>query len=227
MASSTRRYLNTVSIGDYEWIDEMKKDGRRRRICSSILEIIEQGDVVHVLDFELRLLGVKQGDEEIKEAFKVELKYLNGRLEKDIWLKYEFSLYKQNTGGNFELLDNFGLDNSSSFSKKKGYTEYFLGVTHNLTDFDFENHTKVKINLMLNLSIDGRAMVAPLTDLTAPTLEETMKSLCLNENLSDMKIVCDGQEFPCHKFILSARSDVFRTMFASLLKLHEKKTNLF
>ena len=68
MASSTRRYLNTVSIGDYEWIDEMKKDGRRRRICSSILEIIEQGDVVHVLDFELRLLGVKQGDEEIKEA---------------------------------------------------------------------------------------------------------------------------------------------------------------
>ena len=108
MASSTRRYLNTVSIGDYEWIDEMKKDGRRRRICSSILEIIEQGDVVHVLDFELRLLGVKQGDEEIKEAFKVELKYLNGRLEKDIWLKYEFSLYKQNTGGNFELLDNFG-----------------------------------------------------------------------------------------------------------------------
>ena len=57
MASTIRR-----SIGDYEWIDEMKKDGRRRRICSSILEIIEQGDVVHVLDFELRLLGVKQGD---------------------------------------------------------------------------------------------------------------------------------------------------------------------
>ena len=40
-----------------------------------------------------------------------------------------------------------------------------------------------------------------------------------------MKIVCDGQEFPCHKFILSARSDVFRTMFAfdSSLKMNGKE----
>ena len=37
----------------------------------------------------------------------------------------------------------------------------------------------------------------------------------LNEDMSDLKIVCDQREFPVHKLILSARSPVFKAMFGS------------
>lgn len=35
---------------------------------------------------------------------------------------------------------------------------------------------------------------------------------------SDMILKCGEETFPCHKFILSARSDVFRAMFAHNMK---------
>ncbi len=31
---------------------------------------------------------------------------------------------------------------------------------------------------------------------------------------ADMELVCDGQSFPCHKFVMGARSNVFRAMFS-------------
>merc|ERR1711881_594277 len=37
--------------------------------------------------------------------------------------------------------------------------------------------------------------------------------LFLSENMSDVKISCDGKIFPCHKLILFNHSDVFETMF--------------
>ncbi len=37
---------------------------------------------------------------------------------------------------------------------------------------------------------------------------------------ADMELVCSGQSFPCHKFVMGARSDVFRAMFS-----HDMKEN--
>jgi len=37
--------------------------------------------------------------------------------------------------------------------------------------------------------------------------------LLTSGEMSDFKIICDGKEFPCHKTILMARSNVLRTMF--------------
>ena len=77
MASTVRR-----SIGDYEWIDEMRIDGESRTISSSTLEIIEQGDVAHVLDFNLSTGKYKTegGEETDIEAFVVKFKYLTRHL---------------------------------------------------------------------------------------------------------------------------------------------------
>ena len=47
------------------------------------------------------------------------------------------------------------------------------------------------------------------------SLQEKFASLFLNEDMSDLKILCDEKEFPGHKFILSISSSVFKTMFAS------------
>ena len=45
------------------------------------------------------------------------------------------------------------------------------------------------------------------------SLQESFASLFLNEDMSDLKILCDEKEFPAHRFILSVRSPVFKTMF--------------
>ena len=76
---------------------------------------------------------------------------------------------------------------------------------------------------MCSINFDAKPK---LTDTTEPTLEEMMQKLCFKDDLSDIKIICDGQEFPCHKLILSARSDVFKTMFASPLKMNEKEESI-
>jgi hypothetical protein len=36
-----------------------------------------------------------------------------------------------------------------------------------------------------------------------------------NDKLSDIKIICESEKKLCRKFVLSTRSDVFRTMFES------------
>ena len=212
MASTIRR-----SIGDYEWIDEMKIDGESRTISSSTLEIIEQGDVAHVLDFNLSTGKYKTegGEETDIEAFVVKFKYLNGRLEKDILLSFELFLQKQTINGDFQHISRMGgIGSWILISKGEECLRYYALFGH-----EFLNHAKV-IKIILNLSFDHAKPMdyLGLTDKTAPTLEEAMKSLCLNDDLSDMKIVCDGTEFPCHKLILSARSDVFKAMFKSDLK---------
>ena len=95
------------------------------------------------------------------------------------------------------------------------YFPYVQSI-HKLTNADFDRRAKVKVELFL--SIDYAK--PKLTD-REPRLEKLMHKLCLNGELSDLKIVCDGQEFPCHKLILSARSDVFKAMFTSDLKFNK------
>ena len=46
----------------------------------------------------------------------------------------------------------------------------------------------------------------------------------LNEDMSDLKIVCDQREFPVHKLILSARSPVFKAMFGANFAEANSKT---
>ena len=48
-----------------------------------------------------------------------------------------------------------------------------------------------------------------------PTIKESIKSACFSSESSDIKIICEGKEFPCHKLILSLRSSVFKRMFSS------------
>ena len=151
MASSTRRYLNTVSIGDYEWIDEMRIDGESRTISSSTLEIIEQGDVAHVLDFNLSTGKYKTegGEETDIEAFVVKFKYLNGRLEKDILLSFELFLQKQTINGDFQHISRMGgIGSWILISKGEECLRYYAF----LFDPEFLNHAKVfKITLKLSL----------------------------------------------------------------------------
>jgi len=243
MASSTSQTCQTfkkpLSFGDFKWIDELREDNGINRICSSRLEIIEHGEIAHILYFELLLLTGTA------ESFLITTSHQSKRrFEKNFYLDFKLSLSKQNVNGEFiDVFRNFEAskdgrlvtfdDESGEFqfdetfqpstkNKQRACVFPFIERVHNLTPADFERNAKVKVELFL--SIDYAK--PKLTDATEPTLEEVMQKLCLKDDLSDMKIICDGQEFPCHKFILSARSDVFRTMFASPLKLNEKEESV-
>ena len=78
-----------------------------------------------------------------------------------------------------------------------------------------------------------------ICDLTVRAPEKTVSGKCFkasgdhliqdltiaffNREFSDVQLVCEGQVFNCHKFMLSARSPVFKSMFQ--LNMTEKKTN--
>ena len=146
MASTVRR-----SIGDYEWIDEMRIDGESRTISSSTLEIIEQGDVAHVLDFNLSTGKYKTegGEETDIEAFVVKFKYLNGRLEKDILLSFELFLQKHTLNGDFQHISRMGgIGSWILISKEEGFLRYYT-----LFGPQFLNHAKV-FKITLKLSFD-------------------------------------------------------------------------
>merc|ERR1719187_623149 len=48
--------------------------------------------------------------------------------------------------------------------------------------------------------------------------------LFMEKEWSDIKLVCDGKTFQCHKSVLSCQSDVFKAMFKSGTKMVESET---
>ena len=65
-------------------------------------------------------------------------------------------------------------------------------------------------------SIEAKNKMKALSD-PEPSLAHALEDSRLES--SDITIRCDNQTFPCHKLILSSRSDVFKTMFT----MHDSK----
>ena len=59
-----------------------------------------------------------------------------------------------------------------------------------------------------------------------PSVDQDVQKLCFSEDLSDIKITCGGETFPCHKFILGARSDVFKAMLSDSPMFKERQEGL-
>ena len=53
-----------------------------------------------------------------------------------------------------------------------------------------------------------------LADPESSTLGQSLKTLWKDNELTDFKLVCAGETFPCHKVVLACRSDVFKAMFS-------------
>ena len=215
-STSTRRSSKKpLASGHFEWEDQFEVE---KKIAASTLEIIEENNVAHVLEFNLRY----QNPNEFGAKFLVIFKYL-GNLEKGVSFYFDTSVEKQD-GDAFKHLCSLRGKMDMPCPMKKNepvvFSFPYIQSVHKLVRNDFVNNTKVKV--YLNVYLDA----ANPPDLTEPSLVTTMQKLCLNEELSDFKIICDGQEFPCHKLILSSRSDVFKAMFHSDLKIDEDESTL-
>ena len=53
-------------------------------------------------------------------------------------------------------------------------------------------------------------------------LHEKLGKLCLQDELSDVEIICGGKTFKCHKMILCAQSDPFKGKFIAVMPEGEK-----
>ena len=61
-----------------------------------------------------------------------------------------------------------------------------------------------------------QSRIEPAAPMVLPeTPSRQVENTLFQDNLSDLKIVCEDREFPVHKCILSVRSDVFKAMFSS------------
>jgi len=183
-------------------------------ICSQTLEIIEQGDVAHVLEFSMKYARIDE-----KPKFVVTFKYLEGCLEDNI--VYNFDIVINVTrNGLYEHLGTFKGTNTTMVCSKKedlAWNFPYVQERHRLTDADFANNVKVMSDLKLYIN-DAKPK---LTDKTVPSMAEAIGNLYLDNEFSDIKIICDGKEFPCHKLLLSLRSSVFKAMFSSDLKISD------
>ena len=158
-----------------------------------------------------------------RKDVEVTLKYLSGP-SSTLDVYFEMQIYKmfEDEPNSGELFTNLTMGEGKTF-KKDGDEKIFpvplepLSRAHPVApeQLTLQGH-KFHTRLRMWLSPAKKSMVVEAT------LDETMQKLCLSTNLSDFIIKCDGKEFPTHKLILSARSDVFERMFSSALKINEK-----
>jgi hypothetical protein len=77
---------------------------------------------------------------------------------------------------------------------------------------DWSKTVIIKMTILVHEDLElPKASVPPVP----PSWTNIIKEMFNNDKLSDIKIICESEIFLCQKFVLSTRSDVFRTMFES------------
>ena len=99
----------------------------------------------------------------------------------------------------------------------------FFKLIENVTFKNLNNHFVSWLDLKLHihdipttprLNIQSK----PTKELNDPTLQQLFTDSKIRDETSDFKIICEGEELKCHEFILSLRSDFFKTMFNGDMK---------
>jgi len=155
----------------------------------------------------------------------VQIGYIDGNLSK-IELCFSAKIYKLigSAKDKLSLLACPSGKTTSSLAKGAGefWTKAFGLMPFPFIQDDFKGDCKICFEVKILLDNPNEKLLRD----TGPTLVEAMQNLCCNEEMSDFKIKCESQEFPCHKLILSTRSDVFKAMFLSDLKVTEDDDNI-
>lgn len=96
--------------------------------------------------------------------------------------------------------------------------EKFLTWNIKTKPVNIDELANTRMDVTLTIMFDTLEPILPDVE---PTLKKAVKRLRTDTDseLSDIKILCDGKVFPCHKLILSLRSEVFKRMFQSDLKI--------
>ena len=211
MDTNPKESVNSNLSGIWDWQDVAKDQHTHRLLTSSYLKIVNV-DQANIFHFEV-IYNNSQKDCIVK------FKYLTGFLPiVDIYFEVKLFKLDENNHPIACLLEN-GNGSTKNPLEKGGEHGFLTPVkAHQQLYLGFLNPLAFPISVKLRLWIYD--IQHHLTD-KDPTLDETMRKLCLSDKKSDLKIRCDGQDFPVHKFIIGARSDVFERMFSSRFKINE------
>ena len=200
--------------GEWTWEDVSEQISDLRYMASAYLKMVEiEGGDAFLFHCQVDYISSLQ-------KFVLKIKYLSGSMPKvNIILNveqfklpesYVMLLKAKGKSSNLEL----GGENTFQFGKISGGCQSRFSIFWSDQDKLLESKTRsFKTYIKLRLGIYD----AKLTD-TEPTLDETMRQLYLSDKQSDLVIRCNGTDFPIHKFILSARSEVFDQMFKANVK---------
>ena len=145
---------------------------------------------------------------------------MTSRKQGDLDVKYDFSVLKSDStcwgriGNTFKKFcpDQNSWGYGKAFSKAKLLEKQnellpngCLTIVCNLEIFYSDRTTQGKKRPKLDFS--------PVTEQPVK-LGDQLSEAFTNGEFSDVTLVCGEKQFPCHKFILSARSDVFKAMFS-------------
>jgi len=146
--------------------------------------------------------------------------FLTSRKQGDLDVKYDFSVLKSDgtcwgrIGNTFKKFcpDQNSWGYGKAFSKAKLMEKQnellpggCLTIVCNLEIFYSDRTTQGKKKPRLDFS--------PPTE-TNSTLGDQLSNVFSCGDFSDVTLICGDKRFPCHKFMLSARSDVFKAMFS-------------
>ena len=146
--------------------------------------------------------------------------FLTSRKQGDLDVKYDFSVLKSDStcwgriGNTFKKFcpDQNSWGYGKAFSKAKLMEKQnellpngCLTIVCNLEIFYSDRTTQGKKRPKLDFS--------PVTEQPVKLGDQLSEAFSSGE-FSDVTLVCGEKQFPCHKFILSARSDVFKAMFS-------------
>ena len=126
----------------------------------------------------------------------------------------EYSIGKiKGTISNLEYDKEQNIHYCELYERSEGFNTFFSVFNEK----NSKSGTMVTYSLTVELALtDVPILVKEFSKLPALLFED--KELC------DVKIICNGKTFECHKLVLSCRSDVFKTMFKNDSDMAEANT---
>ena len=127
----------------------------------------------------------------------------------------QWSLKMQTVGEGSRTLCDYYQSNRSPRIDSESLTHQWAVPWLNGPNF-FDLNKVVDVDLRFDFEhIEKSGQSEPFIPDKESTIKESIKRACFSSEFSDIKIICEGKEFPCHKLILSLRSSVFKRMFSS------------
>lgn len=209
-----KRTVKGKHVWTIDHFSQRVKDGKPGDVLwSSMFSVPE--DETKMLSFQMtaNLNGEKVKEDENPNTEEKLSLFFHNREKKPLQVSVDFSIMNS-MGGKWgkqsfsQLIDrNCGY---RSFCSKRTleYFERTLLPNGNLTIIcEFEVTLE-------DQTTQGKRLKTKFQEEDCPDLKDNIAKTFLNGSHSDVTLVCGKKNFPCHKIVLSARSDVFAAMFS-------------